>query len=378
MEKRLKEMNKFKAFIKREAMFVIALSAALISLIFTGFPSEAFSKINWKTLVSLFMLLTCLEGFKQEKMLDPISSYATRIRKPFVLSLFLIVTIFILSAFITNDVALLAFVPITIMIFKKTERERYIIPIVALETIAANLGSMLTPFGNPQNLFLYSKMDLSGWDFVKTMAPLSAISLGLLIIALTFVFRKDFKDELVIQVQQEREPIKKSMGMFYFCLFLFTLFGILGNIHWLTILIFFMMLICFFDSKILKKIDWYLLLTFLSFFVFSTALSSNGKIMDLLSSLVANNEIATGFVLSQFISNVPAAIVLEPFALNLRNLLFGVNIGGLGTLIASLASLISFRLFSKDEKGEKGRYLLSFTLWNIAFIAVLLPLSFLL
>lgn len=376
MAMRLKRMNRFKAFVKREAMFVIAISVALIALILTGFPKEAFLNINWKTLVSLFMLITCLEGFKQERMLDPISRYATRIRNPYVLSIFLVVIIFILSAFITNDVALLAFVPITMTIFKKTEREKYIIPVVAIETIAANLGSMLTPFGNPQNLFLYSRMNLSGWDFVATMAPLSAISLGLLILALTFTFRKDFKDELVIQVNEEHEPIRKNMGMFYFCLFLFTLFGILGNIHWLTMLIFFMLLICFFDSKILRKIDWYLLSTFLAFFVFSTAISSNGTIMSFLYPIVANNEISAGFVLSQLISNVPATIVLEPFAENLRNLLFGVNVGGLGTLVASLASLISFRLYSKQEKENKGRYIATFTIWNIVFIAILLPISF--
>lgn len=375
METRSAKMNKIKAFVKRESMFVIALSLALIAFIATGFPIEAFTGINFKTLVSLFMLLTCLEGLKQERLIDPITRYATKIRKPFVLSIFLVSIVFVLSAFITNDVALLAFVPITMTIFRKTERERYIIPVVTLETIAANLGSMLTPFGNPQNLFLYNKMGISGSEFVLKMLPLSAISLALLILSLVFVFRKDFKDELVIQVKEDIEPIRKNMGMFYFCLFIFTLIGILGNIHWLTVLIFFMLLVCFFDAKILKKIDWYLLATFLSFFIFSNSIASSDWVRNLMSSIVANHELASSVILSQFISNVPAAIVLEPFASDKTALLYGVNIGGLGTLVASIASLISYRLYSKEIGKDSRKYLLTFTLWNVVFLLILIPIS---
>jgi len=148
-------MNRIISFFKKEILLTISLCFALLSLLITPPTVDLVMKINWKTLFLLFMLFTVLEGFKKESLLDAVIIRATKIRKPFVLSLFLILAIFILSAFVTNDVSLLAFVPITIAIFKKTEREKYIAPVVVLETISANLGSMITPFGNPQNLFLF-------------------------------------------------------------------------------------------------------------------------------------------------------------------------------------------------------------------------------
>ncbi len=371
-------MNKIKSFVKREAMFVIALLFALLSFIITPPSPELLLAINWKTLALLFMLFTVLEGFKREHMLDAFIQIATRIKKPYVLSIFLVIAVFIISAFITNDVALLAFVPITIAIFKKAERDRYTISVVALETIAANLGSMLTPFGNPQNLYLFDKLSISGSAFMLFMAPLSCTSLGLLILAITFVFRHDLKDEIILRIDNDYEIPNKGLRMFYFCLFIFTLIAVLSNIPWLTMLVFFLLLIVSFDRSILKNVDWLLLATFLCFFVFSTNLASNERIKVMLGSAVASNELLSGVLLSQVISNVPAAILLEPFATNLKALTYGVDIGGLGTLVASLASLISFRLYAKSDDGNKSSYLLSFTIWNVIFLLILYPIAMLL
>lgn len=367
-------MNRILSFLKKEAMFSIAFVLALLSLFITPPSAELLLRINWKTLFLLFMLFTVLEGIKKENLLEPIVGYATRIKRPFTLSLFLILIVFVLSMFITNDVALLAFVPITITIFRKAQRKKYIIPIVVLETIAANLGSMATPFGNPQNLFLFDKMGISGGNFILLMLPLTLLSLLLLVLALLFVFRKDFKDELIIKVEEKYYEINKGMGMFYFCLFIFVLVGILGYVHWLTIFVFFSIIIVAFDRQILKKVDWLLVATFLCFFIFSAALSLNEGVKNILSKVVYGNETITGLLLSQVISNVPAAIVLEPFANNLRDLLYGVDIGGLGTVVASIASLISFRLYAK-EYNDKGKYLLTFTLWNAVFIIPLLAVA---
>ena len=374
-----KTTDRILSFLKREAMFAIALVAALISLIITP-PSDALLLgINWKTLFLLFMLFTVLEGFKKEKLLEPIIIRATKIRKPFFLSLFLVLAVFILSSFITNDVSLLAFVPITILVFTRTEREKYIIPVIVLESIAANLGSLLTPFGNPQNLFLYDKMGISGKDFILLMLPIYLLSLLLLVLALLFVFRKNMKDELVIKIEDiENGDRNKGMMMFYFCLLIFTLVGVLGYVNWLTIFIFFIILILAFDRSVLKKVDWLLLATFLCFFVFSTSLSLNSRVNSFFSRIVSGHEFVSGLLLSQVISNVPTAILLEPFSTNLEGLLYGVDVGGLGTLIASLASLIAFRLYSKGKGNDKGRFLIVFTLWNVVFLAFLIPLSLLL
>ena len=355
-------------FLKNEALFTIALVLALASMAATAPSLDLIKGINWKTLILLLMLFVVLEGFKKEKILVPILSLSKRIRSPFLLSAFLTFAIFFLSSFITNDVSLLAFVPITIALFTETERERYIIDVVALETISANLGSLLTPFGNPQNLFLFDKMEISGKDFVLTMLPIYITSLILLALSLLFVFRKDLRDELVIKVENEENVEKnKGMMMFYFCLLIFTLFAVLGYANWLTVFIFFMAMILLFDRSILKRVDWMLLLTFLCFFIFSTNLSQN--------KIVNGHEFISSLVLSQVISNVPSAILLEPFSTNLKALLYGVDVGGLGTLVASLSSLIAFRLYSKSKDARKMHFFAVFTLWNVVFLIFLVPIS---
>ena len=272
----------------------------------------------------------------------------------------------------------MAFVPITIAIFKKTEREKYIAPVVVLETISANLGSMITPFGNPQNLFLFDKMGIKLDEFVLSIVGLYIASLILLLLSLLFIFRHDIKDEMIIKFDETEEKNKnKGLMMFYFCLLIFVLSAVLGYANWFSIFIFFMLFILCFDRSVLKKVDWALLATFLCFFVFSTSLSLNGAINAFLSRIVSGHEFIAGIVLSQVISNVPTAILLEPFATNLKALLFGVDIGGLGTIIASLASLISFRLYSKENLFSKRSFLLLFTIWNIVFLIALTPIGFL-
>ncbi len=363
-------------FLKNEALFTIALVLALASMAATAPSLDLIKGINWKTLILLLMLFVVLEGFKKEKILVPILSLSKRIRSPFLLSAFLTFAIFFLSSFITNDVSLLAFVPITIALFTETERERYIIDVVALETISANLGSLLTPFGNPQNLFLFDKMEISGKDFVLTMLPIYITSLILLALSLLFVFRKDLRDELVIKVENEENVEKnKGMMMFYFCLLIFTLFAVLGYANWLTVFIFFMAMILLFDRSILKRVDWMLLLTFLCFFIFSTNLSQNKSVNGYLSKIVNGHEFISSLVLSQVISNVPSAILLEPFSTNLKALLYGVDVGGLGTLVASLSSLIAFRLYSKSKDARKMHFFAVFTLWNVVFLIFLVPIS---
>lgn len=364
-------MRRLLTFFKNEAMFTIALVCALLSVVFTAPSAEIIYSLNWTTLIILFMLFTVLEGMKRENLLQPVISIVSCIRGTFALSSALIAIVFLLSMFITNDVALLTFVPITILILRTAEREKYIIPVVALETIAANLGSMATPFGNPQNLFLYQKMEAESTEFILMMLPLVLISLALLAISTILLFRKKMKDEIILRPEAPEYSGDKAMKMFYLCLFFVVLATVLGALPVPYIFMMFSLMIIFFDRKILKAVDWPLMGTFLSFFVFSSAIAGNEKVAGLLSSIVSGNEFLSGLLLSQVISNVPAAILLEPFAENIKALLYGVDVGGLGTLVASLASLISFRCYTKEYPQKKGEFIKVFTLYNIAFLIVL-------
>ena len=364
-------MSKVGAFFKKEAMFTIALAAALLSMLITPPTGEMVVNLNWSTLVVLFMLFTVLEGMKRENLLQPIVNIVSSIRGTFALSMTLIIIVFILSMFITNDVALLTFVPITILILKTAQKEKFLIPVVVLETIAANLGSMGTPFGNPQNLFLYQKMGTSFGEFTLFMLPLVLISLVLLVGATLFLFKGKMKDEIILRPDCGSNIGDKSMRMFYLCLFIVVLMTILGAFPVPSIFIMFVAMLLCFDRKIFKIVDWPLLGTFLCFFIFSSSISGNEKIAHMLSKVVAGNEYAAGLLLSQVISNVPAAILLEPFAEGYKALLYGVDVGGLGTIVASLASLISFRCYTKEYPKKKGEFMKIFTIYNLAFLVAL-------
>lgn len=371
-------MKKIGEFFKKEAMFTIALIAALASFFITPPTGEMIVNLNWTTLTVLFMLFTVLEGMKRENLLQPIINIVSSIKGTFALSMALISIVFVLSMFITNDVALLTFVPITILILKTAEREQYLIPVVVLETIAANLGSMATPFGNPQNLFLYQKMESSFGEFILHMLPLVLISLVLLVLATLLVFKGKLKDQIILRPNCGANIGDKAMRMFYLCLFAIVLMTILGLFPVASIFLLFMAMLVMFDRKILKKVDWPLIGTFLCFFIFSSSIAGNEKIAQMLSSVVAGNEYLSGLLLSQVVSNVPAAILLEPFTESYKALLYGVDVGGLGTIVASLASLISFRCYTKEYPNKKGEFMKTFTIYNVAFLLALGAVGYLL
>ncbi len=369
-------MNKIVSFFKREVMFTISLIAALLSFLITPPTGEMIVNLNWSTLSILFMLFAVLEGMKRENSLQAIINLISSIKGTFALSLSLILIIFFLSMFITNDVSLLTFVPITILILKTAEKERYLIPVIVLETIAANLGSMATPFGNPQNLFLYQRMGISGVDFALSMLPIVIASLLLLIASTVLLFKGRMHDQIILRPETGKDIGSKTMRMFYLCLFATVLLTVLGFFPLVKILLLVLLMLLFFDRSIFKKIDWPLMGTFLCFFIFSSSIAANEKIASLLAFVVRGNEFASGLILSQVVSNVPAAILLEPFTDNYKALLYGVDIGGLGTPVASLASLISIRCFTKEMPGKRGAFMKTFLLYNLVFLALLAALGF--
>ena len=267
---------------------------------------------------------------------------------------------------ITNDVALLTFVPFAVVVLGMADRKKELVHIVVLQTAAANLGSMLTPVGNPQNLYLYSFYDLDFGTFVRTTFPVWALSL-LLVAAACLLLPGE---RLSLFLGEEPGLDKKGMAV-HFVLFAVCLLAVLRVISWSVMLAAVLLVLLIFDRALLLKADFMLLLTFVAFFVFSGNLARMEPVDRLLRGILGGREYLTSLLASQVISNVPAALLLSNFTDRAAALLLGVNVGGLGTPIASLASLIGLKLYSHSEHSHTGRYLLEFTAVNIILLLIL-------
>ncbi len=274
---------------------------------------------------------------------------------------------FFTSMFVTNDVALITFVPLTLMVYREISDKKSRILTIVLETAAANLGSMVTPFGNPQNLYIYDKYRLSLGDFFSTMLPLAVVSLILLIILCMILPRSICSAE-----SYKNQSIPKFQAISYALLFivcLLTVFRVIPDWICLIITVSAAMIL---DKKLLLKVDYGLLLTFVCFFVFVGNIARIDAISGFFSEILSGREFIVSALLSQGISNVPAAVMLSGFTENGKALLLGVNLGGLGTIIASLASLISFQYYRNESGAESGTYMGIFSAVNFGLLAVLL------
>ncbi|MBR5349295.1 MAG: hypothetical protein IK125_08705 [Lachnospiraceae bacterium] len=375
-------MKQIGKIIKKELMLTLAVIAALISLIITPPSRETFSKIDWRTLGTLFMMLTVLEAFKKENIFQPIMKFSGRFKTMRALSLFLVFGVFFTSMFVTNDVSLLIFVPLTITLFRYAGREQYILPVLTFENIAAIRGSLLMPFGSPQNLFIYSRSGVSVQQFILHMSPLFFMSGALLICFICFLYRKDpHESARPADASKEAEffkPLQKERAIYrrlYLALFAIVLATIVTRTeYWPYVTAFVALSVFFIDRKIFLKTDYVLLLTFLCFFVFSASITENAAIADVLKGAVAENEYWWGILLSQLISNVPASIVLFPFSTNVAGLLYGVDTAGLCSIIGSLASVINYRIYVREYPGKGKDFLKVFTGISLLFFAfVVLP-----
>ena len=373
-------MKKLFSFLMREKMLALSLLAAAASLIITPLTPKRLLEIDWRTLGTLLMMLCVLEGFKRENVLRPIAAFAARLGKMTALSLFLVFGVFFTSMFVTNDVSLIIFVPLTIQLFRQGGKEKYILPIISMENIAAIRGSMLTPFGSPQNLFLYGQIDVSVGHFMLHMLPLSALSAILLIGFVFFLFRKNAREEISCGASEQAwAPEGKRRRGIYIALFILVILVIVTRTKlWPIALAIVLAAIAFTDRTLLKKVDYVLLMTFLCFFIFSSSISANPDIAGMLKKAVANHEYAWSIGLSQIISNVPATIVLYPFTENVSALIYGVDTAGLCSIIGSLASVINYRIYVREYPENGGKFLRVFTLISWAFFAlVALPGFFL-
>lgn len=359
---------------KKEIMLSVSLLAAFISLFITPPTVELIHKIDWKTLATLFMLLSVLEGFKKENIFSPLLQKTSKLGSMKGLTCFFVYSVFLSSMFVTNDVSLIIFVPLTIILFRAGNKEKYILPVLTFENIAAIRGSLLTPFGSPQNLFLFSQSGISAPKFMLMMCPLWIFSAFLLFGFILFLFRKDEKEIITIEEKDVCKPWekeRKGKRILYITLFVIIIATIVSRTRfwpYVTLLVALSLLI--FDRQILKQTDYILLLTFFCFFVFSSSICSNPGISTFLEKSVAGHEYIWSILLSQIISNVPASIVLWPFTTNLRALLYGLDSAGLCSIIGSLASVINLRIYAREYPGCSLKFIKTFTWISLIFFAI--------
>ena len=365
-------MNKFITFIKSETVLVVSLVLALISAFFVHPGKNYIEYIDFRTLGLLFSLMIVTEGYKKSGVFEKIArKLIDKTKNAFQLSFVLVFLCFFSSMIITNDVALITFVPLAITALKNNKENKMLVPVIVLQTIAANLGSMFTPIGNPQNLYLFgiSKMKITA--FLKTMFPFTAVAAIMLIIWLIAAFRKTdiCKGE---NPHNCKQPLNKKTIIYNSVLFILCLFTVSKVIDWKITCFTVLIATLLTDRKILKKVDYSLLLTFCGFFIFTGNMGKIDFFEKLLQNTINGNEIFISIAVCQIISNVPCALLLSGFTHNVTNLLIGTNIGGLGTLIASMASLISYKQIAKAFPEMKKKYFGYFTFTSVVFLTVMI------
>ena len=354
-------------FIKKNTVFCIAALLALVTCCLVP-PDRAYlDYFDFKTLSCLFLTLAVVCALRNIKFFTILArklvSLAGNLRSLFLL---LMIITFIGSMIIANDMALITFLPLGYFALSVTKQEKYMAYLFVLQNISANLGGMLTPFGNPQNLYLYSYFNIPTGEFCRIMLPAFILAVLLLIVAcipikpIKFSLNDDFNEKL---------NIKKTI--LYCVLFLFSILIVFRIIPFIIGLLLIPAILFFVDRDAIKMVDYALLGTFFFFFIFAGNLARLDSVNILISSLLQKDTLIVSILSCQFISNVPSAVLLSRFTGDYAALLLGVNIGGTGTLIASLASLITFSEFKVLYPKETKKYICIFTAANIAFLLIL-------
>jgi len=362
--------------IKTDTILVVSGLLAAVSCFFVH-PDKAYvDYINYRVLAILFSLMLVVGAMRNIGTFDYLTEkLLSKIHSERIITLFLVILSFFLSMFLTNDVALVTLVPFALLTLKAFGDRRRTVYTLILMTVGANLGSMLTPIGNPQNLYLYTEYNFTLPDFIKLTLPYTAAALVLLIVS---VFVLNRTDKTVDTASTTPVP-RPSVPKFLICLALFVvcLLTVAGILHYLIMLGICTVIILVMDRRAFLKVDYALLLTFVFFFILIGNLGRIEAIKDALSSVVDQNVVLAAVLSSQVISNVPAAMLLSAFTTQGSALVVGVNLGGLGTLIASMASLITYKFYAKESrKGE--HYILKFTLISVIFLVPLYLLTLLL
>ena len=353
-------------FVKTNAVLTVAFVAALISSLIVPPDSAYVGYFDVKTLSCLFCVLAVVCAFKNINFFYILACKIVESLGNLRLAVIALVYItFIGSMLIANDMALLTFLPLGYFILSSTGKEKYMAFTFIMQNIAANLGGMLTPFGNPQNLYLYSKFNIPNDEFVYIMLPPFLISIGLITICCMFV------KKVPLELMEEKSSFDMKRAVQYLVLFALAIAIVFRGIpYWIGLIIIPAVLI-FVDRKALIMVDYPLLLTFVCFFIFSGNMSRIEAVRYLFSFLLEKNTLLFSVISCQFISNVPSSILLSQFTENYRDLLVGVNIGGTGTLIASLASLITFREYTKHNPEKSLYYIGIFSAFNFGILIIL-------
>ncbi len=360
-------MDKVISFVKRNTVLCIAALAALTTSLIVPPDTEYLGYFDFKTLTCLFCTLAVICALRDISFFYTVAQKIVRkVKNARICILTLIFITFIGSMLIANDMALLTFLPLGYFVLTTTKKEKYMAFTFIMQNIAANLGGMLTPFGNPQNLFLYSKFNIPTDEFIKIMFLPFIISIALITLCCCVFVKPE-----ALEVDGNPPKLDKNRTVLYLILFAFSIIIVFRVIPYWIGLIIITAVLFFADRHALQQVDYPLLFTFVCFFIFAGNMGRIEVIQEFFAGLLEKNTLIVSVLSCQFISNVPSAILLSQFTENYQDLLIGVNIGGAGTLIASLASLITFREFTKNNPRQTVKYVEMFTALNFAFLAVL-------
>ena len=366
-------MKRIITFAKTNVVMLIAASLAVITSFIVPPDKEYLEYFDFKTLTCLFTVLAVVCALRNVRFFYTLAEkIVKRFTNARIAVLALVYITFIGSMLIANDMALLTFLPLGYFVLVSTKKEKYMCVTFILQNIAANLGGMLTPFGNPQNLYLYSKFNIPDGEFVLIMLP--PFLLAILMITLSVIL---FIKPEPLEFSGVERKLPRARVIIYLLLFAYSILCVFRFIPYQTALIIIPIVILIMDRRALLDVDYGLLLTFVFFFIFSGNMSRIDTVREIFVFLLDKSTLLVSALSCQFISNVPTAILLSRFTDNYRELLLGVNVGGCGTIISSLASLITFREYSQHNKGKAGKYLLVFSAFNFTFLAVMLLFSFL-
>lgn len=379
----MKNMKKIIAFARKETVTTVSFVLALISMLFVKPDAGYADYVHWSTISTLMCLITVMSGLKNLGVFKYLGrlllSHRNHARS---VILILVGLCFFLAPFITNDVALITFVPFTIFVLEYAGLKKYIIPTLALQTIAAHMGSMISPIGNPHNIYLYELMVEEGQTdavgFIMKMLPFSIAAAALLML---FVFVIARKNEAILKrkFDQSMNITGEKMAhiLMYTLLFALSLLPVFGVVKYYYVLPVVIIATLVFDRTNLFTTNYSLLLTFIFLFIVVGNLGRIDVINNTLTSLVSGNELIVSVLASQVISNAPASILLSGFSDRYFLLALGTDMGGLGTLIAAMANLISFKEYTEMKGAETGKYILQFTIINVIFLIPMLILAIL-
>lgn len=362
-----KKKSSFIEFLKKECVLVIAVTLAILSS-FISMPKLSY--IDFKVLILLFNLMVVVTAFKELKVLDSIAIGLLKKCNTYTsISLALVFITFISSMIVTNDVALITFVPLSIVIARKANIN--VLKIVVFQTLAANLGSSFTPMGNPQNLFIYSFYNLSPIDFFKITLPIVILAV-LFLVLLVF---KDKKMNLSLDLEDVKIDNKRDVYLFG-GLFLIILLSVFHVIDYKVTFLITIVMVLILNKKLFSQVDYSLLITFIGFFIFVGNISTMDVVKNFMEGILNSpkSTFLASVLSSQVISNVPATMLLSGFTDHFKELLLGVNIGGMGTLIASLASVISYKIYASEFGNDN--YMKSFTFYNILGLIIFVPIAY--